>query len=159
MKRLVRTTAVLGVTVALLGSGCGGDDGGGGGGSESAFCDELLRLTDSGVLSDEETSFTDAAALEEGMTEAREALDALASDVPSEIKDDFNTVKDGLTGFIDLLEEYDFDFVALATAAQEDPELLARVEAFGSEEFTQAGENLDAYGADVCGIESDTTAG
>jgi hypothetical protein len=79
--------------------------------------------------------------------------------VPSEIADDFATVQAGLNGIIDLFEEYDYDFAALAAEAAANPEITEQLESFGGPEFEAANERLSEYGEQECGIEPDTTGG
>jgi hypothetical protein len=149
-RRVVTGTLVAG---ALLLTACGGDDGGG---SASSFCDQLEELRSSDAFA-EDPDFTDPDAMRTSFEQARDALDSIG-DVPSEIKDDFETVTSGLTSLIDLFEEYDYDLVALSEAAAADPSLTEQLENFGGPEFEAANDRLEEYSTNECGLTPDTSA-
>jgi hypothetical protein len=154
--RLVSAAVVAG---ALLLGACGGDDGGGGGSASGEdFCDDLRALSDAEVFG-EDPDFSDPDSLRPAFEEARRALDALGDDVPSEIAGEFATVQGGLTGIIDLFEEYDYDLAALAAEATTNPAITEQLESFGGAEFEAASERLSEYGEQECGIQPDTTGG
>ncbi|QGG94674.1 hypothetical protein [Actinomarinicola tropica] len=70
---------------------------------------------------------------------------------PEEIRADFALVSEGFLELIGLMAEYDYDFMALGMAAQQDPELAQRLELLESPEYQQASENVDAWIDANCG--------
>lgn len=88
---------------------------------------------------------SDADDLEAELKEMNKLLDRWADDAPSEIRDDVRTIVDTMHGFFEILEENDFDFMAMAFAAEDDPRLAA----LDSAEFTAATNRLNEY----CGYE------
>ena len=68
-------------------------------------------------------------------------LDRWANDAPSEIRSDVGIIVDTMKGFFELLEENDFDFMAVALAAEDDPRLAA----LDSTKFNAATDRLDEY--------------
>lgn len=83
--------------------------------------------------------FTDPAALEETLTYQLDAMGSI--ELPGPIADDIVTALSTTTDYLALLEAVDFD----VAAADEDATAL-----FESPEFTQAGENIDAFDAEFC---------
>lgn len=83
--------------------------------------------------------------LEDAVREMNNVLDRWADDAPSEIRSDVRIIVDAMEGFFEILEENDFDFIAMAFAAEDDP----RVAALDSAEFTAAVDRLNEY----CGYE------
>ncbi|MEP1126350.1 MAG: hypothetical protein ABJH68_20905 [Ilumatobacter sp.] len=74
------------------------------------------------------------------------AFDELIESAPDDIREDLETVRDAFSGF------EDFD------AAEADPEAVEEfLEVLGQPEVVEAGENLERYTVDVCGIESEPT--
>jgi hypothetical protein len=87
--------------------------------------------------------------------EARDALDTAVDRAPDEIRGDVETLADAFVQLDDLLSEYDYDFTQLAAQAAEDPEAFAEFEAIASDgRYTEAGERIEAYLTDVCGIDT-----
>ncbi len=68
-------------------------------------------------------------------------LDRWANDAPSEIRSDVGIIVDTMKGFFELLEENDFDFMAVALAAEDDPRLAA----LDSTKFNAAVDRLNEY--------------
>lgn len=117
----------------------GDNDNNSGDGSNSDFCsaDNLDSVFDS-------THFTNFGDLKSEFEKLDDALDALQDNAPNDIEDDVDTVVDTLRGLIELLEENDYNFVALASA-QDDPRLLA----LDSDEFNEASDRVGDY----CGFD------
>jgi hypothetical protein len=151
MRRATNIVVGLSLAGALALGACGDGGGGAAGGSQADFCAELRSLGETGSFDD--ADFEDASGMEEGMREAQAAVASLAERAPSEIRDDVNTLQKGFDDFVGLMAEYDYDIVQVMTAAQADPALADRLEAFDSAEFQQAADNLERYGEEVCGIE------
>lgn len=133
------STATL-ATIALLLTACGGSSGGGadGGGAQqgdaAGFCDQIVAL--------------EAAADQiEGDSVDDESLDALRSlrdAAPDEVRDD-------MTVIIDVFEK-------LADIDENDPDSFEEV--FGllfDPAVVEAGENLEAYGVNECGLDPEST--
>ena len=136
MKRVVTVALVAAFVVAA----CGDDSGG----SVEAFCESAQEFADT-------DDFLDAANPEDfaaGLEEAREVINALADDAPSEISDDAETVVKIFGELIDSLADIDpTDQAAVEAAfapffdADADPEFAAAVERVN--EFTLAECGID----------------
>jgi len=92
-------------------------------------------------------SLTDLDNLEADVDELNKLLDRWADDAPSEIRGDVRVIVDALHGFFEILEENDFDFIAIATSASNDPRFLA----LDSDQFQAATDRLSEY----CGYDID----
>ena len=131
------------------GGGGGSNDGGGGGsndgggGSDSNFCspsnaDAIFGAVDISASTDFEVQFT----------ELRSVLNSWKNDAPNDIEDDVDLVVNTMTRFIDLLEENDFNFLAIGGAGiQNDPRFLA----LEDPAFEAATDRVSEY----CGFEDD----
>ncbi len=102
-------------------------------GSDNEFCQKFMELD---RPENEPTN----------QKELTEAFDDLIDSAPDEIRDDLETVRDAFSE----LEDIDEDDPS-AEAAEEFLDVLAQPE------VVEAGENLEAYTVDVCGIESEPT--
>ena len=143
-------------TAAAGDSGGGNDDNDGdddrdndsnGGGGNDDFCSP--QDVDA-VFEDLDFSGLDPEALEEQFNRLDEALDHLEDRAPNEIEDDVKTVAEGMRGLIELLEENDYNFFALATAAEDDPRFLA----LDDPKFQEASDRIAEY----CGFDNDVPA-
>lgn len=143
-RRAVAAAALLFAPAALV--ACGSEKGG----ANGEYC-TLIRAYESDS-SDFGDIFSDPDAtpetLKEGIDELVAAIGKLRDAAPDELKADVDTVTGTITAVADVLEKYDYDFMALATAP-EAAELQAR---FDSAEVVEAGERLDAYTSDTCGV-------
>lgn len=143
-RRVIATAAVLLAPTVL--AACGSEKGG----ADGEYC-TLIRAyeSDSNNFGD---IFNDPAAtpesLKTGIDELLTAIEELRDAAPEELKADVDAVKGTITAVADVLEKYDYDFMALATAP-EAVELQAR---FESEEVVAAGERLDTYTTETCGV-------
>jgi hypothetical protein len=123
-RRVLGLVAVPALLVGL--AACGDDDDDSASGGD--FCDQAESLNETFEQIDDPTS-----------AEFGEALDRIrAMDPPEEIADDWNQLVQALEGF----ENIDLE--------NPDPEALA---ALDSEEMQAAGDRVDDYLADECGIE------
>lgn len=142
-----RHTAVAALLLAPLGLTACGDEKGG---ADGQYCD-LIREYEQDS-SDFGAVFSDPDAtpetLKQGVDELVSAIERLRDAAPDEISADVDTVTETIASIADVLEKYDYDFMALATAP-EAAELQAR---FDSDEVTSAGERLDAYTTATCGV-------
>ena len=130
MRRLL---LLLGVLVLGLVVACGGGDDSGG--AKDKFCspEETDAVFD-------ELDFSGASA-EIDYDAVRDALKDWEKSAPGEVKDDAKVVANGIRGLLELLEENDGNFLAMAMAAESDP----RMQALDSEEFNAASDRLDEY--------------
>jgi hypothetical protein len=168
---------VLVLTVALVAGACDGDDAGGdtttttassagdagdgngngstaattttgaqqfSGDSGSAWCDRMRAINEDDTILD----FTDTTAteVEAQLERAADLYDELERDVPREIEDDFDVVLDAFDKWFERAKELEFDYSAMV-----DDEAWAS--AFDNPAVEAAGERLDAYDLDVCGID------
>lgn len=140
--------AVLALGAGLAGCGDdGGDDGasGGGGGDKEAFC-QLAAEEDVDGLEDFDPN--EAADMEE----LNRLLDELSDRAPSEIRDDVETVAEGLREFVEVLSTIDTsDPNALAELGERAEELEGM-----QEEMEAATERVDRYLEEECGIDPES---
>jgi hypothetical protein len=123
-RRVVGLAAVPALLVGL--AACGDDDDSASGGGD--FCDQAESLNESFEQVDDTTN-----------EQFAEALDRIRSmDPPEAIADDWNRLVEGLEGLEDIDPE------------NPDPEALA---AFDSEEMQAAGDRVDEYMSEECGIQ------
>ena len=121
------------------------DDPGTGEGSSTEFCAFIADVDDSQQQLDlafDPDSFRQA--MEDTITGMERARDL----APSEIADDVDFVLDGFLGFVELLEEYEYNMLALGTEALEDPRLVV----LESPEFEAAVNRIGEF----CGLDLDT---
>ena len=123
----LRVLGVAAVPALLVGlAACGDDDDSASDGGD--FCDQAESLNETFEQIDDPTS-----------EQFTEALDRIRSmDPPEAIADDWNRLVDALEGF----EDIDLE--------NPDPEALA---AFDNEEIQAAGDRVDEYMAEECGLE------
>ncbi len=124
--------------------GSGNDFSGSGSGDLCEFAQEIEA-----AMGDEFLSSTDPDVVDEQYNELNDILGEAVDRAPDEIRPDLEIVADGLRSFIDVLAEYDYDFVALA----EDPEALEALSSLEGPEFDEASLRVEEYFTEVCGIE------
>ena len=117
------------------------DDDSSGGDSDSEWC-QLARDVQAQDDLFGDVDFTDPEAMRSAFEEATDVLEDAADAAPEEIQDDVNTSLDAFREYIDVLEEADYDFTQIDTAAFD--EIGAEAE--------EAGARIDAYNERVCGI-------
>ena len=143
-RRALAAAALLLAPAALV--ACGSEKGG----ADGEYC-TLIRAYESDsnnfgdIFSDPEAT---PETLRQGIDDLVVAIEKLRDAAPAELKSDVETVTGTITLMADVLDKYDYDFMALATAP-EAAELQAR---FESEEVVSAGERLDAYTTETCGV-------
>ncbi len=156
MKKSFTTIAIGSIAaVALLGA-CGDDkksDGGAaaGGDDVTAFCAQVQSYkTASDAL---DVSMEDPTP--ESMKAAFDTMGSMLADLeknaPSDIKADLGTMNDAIARTIAVFEQYDYDFMALATS----PEFAEISAEMDGEDMTAVQDRLDAWTLDNCGIEMD----
>lgn len=164
MKKLLLVLALA----AVLFAGCGGGDDGG-----SVDTSEDAADRSSGGSSGDDTEFsgeggddfcelakqydedfkdigesTNPEDREREFEELNDAIDKLASEAPSEIRADVNTVAEAVNQYTDLLAKYDYDFSRV-------PEEEAAEIDFASDAVEGASNRVESYFEKVCKIDSD----
>ena len=91
------------------------------------------------------------ATFETALTDNLAAIEQAASIAPSEIRGDAERYVTAYGGFIEFMEEYDWNFMAMSEASLEDPRLLA----LEDPELEAAGNRI----ADYCGIDEFVAVG
>ena len=151
----MRRHLVLVAAASALLVSCGGDDDDGGGESDGEGAGDYCEaLADFKASSDALDAFGDDSTpeqVETAFTDIDETLDPLVAAAPDEIKADAELLASSTRELVDALaaNDYDLEVFALDEGNQE---LLASLD---SEEFNAAGERLDTYGQDQCGITID----
>ena len=111
-------------------------------GSDSEFC---AFVTEVGEAQDDVEFGLDPASLRESMETSVAALEQARELAPGEIRNDVDLVATTFAGFAELLEEYGYDFLAIAQGAADDPRFLA----FEEDELVTATERIGEF----CGID------
>jgi hypothetical protein len=140
-------------------AGCGGDDdddtaASGGGGSSSSFCDRA-KTVDERFAALEDSFSGDEVPSGDVFKQAADTISDLADGAPKEIKDDLETVADGVRQIADVFDDIDLsDPQALADPdnAQALQEMGDRMEAVGTK-VEDASNRVEAYLKDECGID------
>jgi len=146
MRRASLLLVALALGVALTACGDDGDDGGGGAASGSGdkerFCELASRDDIAGLDDFDPTRDGD-------MAELDAALDDLRDAAPEEIRDDVETVADGLRELVGILSTMDTsDPDAMAELAERTDELEAL-----QERMESSVERVDRYLEEECGID------
>jgi hypothetical protein len=167
--RLTRTLLAVFAIGALFVplAACGGDDGGSplSAGTDDNSTDDSVDLPDADELEDlADLSGVDEVCLGavyaasglgalmsggEGADEAQQFFDEARSNVPDEIKDDFDVLADFYAEFAALLADFDNDFSKLMT----DPDAQEKFAELESDELEAASANLDAWFSENCDAE------
>jgi hypothetical protein len=138
------------VTVVLAGAfvvaACGDDSGG----SVEAFCESAQEFADAGDFFDTNNPEDFSAGLEE----AREVINALADDAPSEISDDAETVAEVSGELFDSLADIDPTDQAAVEAA-----FAPFFDADADPEFAAAVDNVNDFALAECGIDLEGSDG
>jgi len=149
MRRFISVFAVIALGLVIA---CGGDDdssdagssddaASGGSSSSGGSKDNFCTPEYADAIFEGFDPLSDTDDLEEAVKQMNNVLDRWADDAPSEIRADVRIIVDAMEGFFEILEENDFDFIAMAFAAEDDP----RVAALDSAEFAAATERLNEY--------------
>lgn len=168
MRSRTVVTVVLGVLVIALAAGCGskksstgtttnatagqGSGSGSGSGSKSPSfasaknCKEL-----EGLAAKVAQSFQPNASGQVDLSKEADALDALASAAPDEIKGDFKTFADAFRNFAKVFGEAKLKPGQTPTAAQI-AKLTAAEQSLNTPKLKQAMQHLSAWGSSHCGI-------
>ena len=116
------------------------------------FCDVVRDLDANDPITDAFDS-TDPAVTKAAWDDVTSSFDKLEGIAPEEISDDVRTLGEVFATMKTFFEGFDFDMTAAGPAMQQDPEMVAL---FSGEDPTvqDAGDRLDAYGVQVCGLAS-----
>ena len=167
---LVKRASYVLVVLLLVAAACGGGDAepaatstaapAGGGGTATTVAPTTTVAAPAGNPSDDFCEFIvgysedadfnpiglNPEELENLFTTNVDAINEAVQLAPSEIKTDVEMFADAYSGFVGLLAEYDFNFLALSDAALDDP----RMTALDDPELQAAGDRIEAY----CGIDN-----
>jgi hypothetical protein len=112
-------------------------------GSDSEFCSFNADINDGlGSIDMSSASPDEIAAAFELITDN---IDEAVSMAPDEISDDVAVLANGVKGFVEVLSDYDFNFLAIPDSAAEDP----RFSAVNDPAYEAAAARVDAY----CGFD------
>ena len=147
-----RSLALAGITLiagASLLVACGDGDAAM---STADYCKLILTYQEEGDAFD--TLFggdeMDPAAMKAGFEKMGGMIDDLSAKAPAEIEADVALVAKATNALIDLLEKYDYDFMAMVA----DEEASAELESLmGGADVGEASARLDEWGQTNCGIE------
>ncbi len=147
----MRRFMILITTLGLLAGACGNDGGTSlsGLGSSDDFCDSNAeieaRLDGIDFQFQDAFSSGDFSSLGAYFEEALELMRGAAIGAPSEIRGDIDTLVGGFQTFVDVLDDYDYNFLEI-------PEDEPRLAALDDPEFDAASDRVSAY----CGIDPDS---
>jgi hypothetical protein len=129
MRRTTRTLSALSLTLVLAGTACGGGDSSGSALTDEAFCAKVAAMENMDPSGDDITAVTDA-------------LEELAAAAPTkELREALETLGPVMTAMSGI-DENDPDAMNKAFEVMMDPEVIA------------AGELIEKYSSETCGIET-----
>ena len=112
-----------------------------GSGASTNFCEFVSTFSDVG----DAPASLNPADIEESFTSTAEAIEQSLDIAPSEVRDDVAMISEAYNGFVELLGEYDFDFLNMPEEATNDPRLTA----LDGDELQLAGDRIVAF----CGLD------
>lgn len=160
MKKL---TALITIVLATVTVSCGGSSTSSSeksSASQSKFCSAFTEMATAFEKLDQDESSTGSEATEDtSQDEAQEILDTLidkmVKEAPDAVKDETKIVADSLVKYSDLMNKLEFDDMGNPT----DPEVQSQLEKLSKDpDITAAGETLNAYLGDECGIDINGTS-
>lgn len=119
------------------------DDDRGSSGADSDFCSPDRA---DAIFNGLDVASLDLGNLQEQFEQMDDFLEDWADSAPGEIRDDVNTLVGGMRGLIEVLEENDYNFLAVGTNAANDPRFLA----LDDPEFQAASDRVAEY----CGFDN-----
>jgi hypothetical protein len=159
VKRILSAAAAAALGLCLL-TACGDDDGGGGGkaaGSGGDYCSDLKDAKKE-VDALKAGDFSD-------LEETTDAMHELADEAPDAIKDDWETLVDGVDKLVEALKKAGLDDDDMATLQSgQIPDgvdmaalqgLMTEIQALDTEAFTAAGDSINKHAKDECGVDLD----
>lgn len=152
MKRILSAVAAAALGLCLL-TACGDDNGGSASGGD--YCGDLkaakkdVDAIKGGDLKDIENTV--------------DTMHDLADEAPSEIKDDWKTLVEGVDKLLAAIKKAgldDKDMATLQSGQMPDgvdmtalQELMTEIQALNTDEFKKAGENINKHAKDTCGVD------
>jgi len=125
------------------------------GDSNNEFCKTARDLQNSDIGN----ALSGEGDLKTTLQTAKKALDDLKNTAPSDIKADVNTLAAAFDKLDAFYAKYDYDQQKLLAAAQKDPSVMQdATAAITDSNFEAAASRVTAYGAQVCGLQDDTTS-
>jgi len=155
VKRIFSAAAAAALGICLL-TACGSDDGDEAG-SGGDYCSDLKDAKKE-VDALKGGDFSD-------LEKTTDAMNQLADEAPDEIKDDWEILVKGVQKLVDALKKAGLDDDDMATLQTgEIPDgvdmaalqaLMAEIEDLDTEEFQEAGDNINKHAKDECGVDLD----
>jgi hypothetical protein len=154
VKRILSAAAAAALGLCLL-TACGDDDGGKAGGGSGDYCKDL-KAAKKEVDALKGGDFSD-------LQKTTDAMHKLADEAPSEIKDDWSTLVDGVDKLVDALKKAGLDDSDMATLQSgQIPDgvdmdalqgLMTEIQSLDTDEFQKAGDNINKHAKDKCGVD------
>jgi hypothetical protein len=155
VKRILSAAAAAALGICLL-TACGSDDGDKAG-SGGDYCSDLKDAKKE-VDALKGGDFSD-------LEKTTDAMNELADEAPDEIKDDWEILVKGVQKLVDALKKAgldDDDMATLQTGEIPDgvdlaalQSLMDEIKALDTEEFREAGDNINKHAKDECGVDLD----
>lgn len=123
-----------------------------GSGSESNFCGFIAQADEE--LNPDPAGF-DPDSFRELIEQTQRVLERAQELAPDEVRSDVALIAEAYEGFASLLEEYDYNIMAVSTAAADDPRLLA----LESDELAAASARIGQFCGVDLGVSPDVGAG
>jgi hypothetical protein len=154
VKRILSAAAAAALGLCLL-TACGDDSGDKAGGSSGDYCSDLKKAV------------KDVDALKGGdfsdLEKTTDAMHNLADEAPDEIKDDWETLVDGVDKLVDALKKAGLDDDDMATLQSgQIPDgvdmtalqgLMTELKELDTKEFQDAGDAINKHAKDECGVD------
>ena len=132
--------------------GCGDDAKSGT--STTAYCGKIAAYkAKSDELDAVFTGTPDADAVKTAFTTMQSMVHDLNNNAPTEIKGDVATMSGAIDNVVKIFSQYDWDFVALASA----PEFATLQTDLAGADMTAASDRLEKYSSETCGIATETS--
>ena len=154
MKRILSAAAAAALGLCLL-TACGDDGGDKASGGSGDYCKDL-KAAKKEVDALKGGDFSD-------LEKTTDAMHELADEAPSEIKDDWETLVDGVDKLVAALKSAGLDDDDMATLQSgQIPDgvdmealqgLMDEIQALDTEEFQAAGDNINKHAKDECGVD------
>jgi hypothetical protein len=154
VKRILSAVAAAALGLCLL-TACGGDDNGKAGGGSGDYCADL-KTAKKQVDALKGGDFSD-------LQKTTDAMHKLAGEAPSEIKDDWKVLVDGVDKLVAALKKAGLDDADMATLQSGQipdgvdmdalNDLMTEIQALDTDEFQKAGDNINKHAKDKCGVD------
>jgi hypothetical protein len=154
VKRILSAAAAAALGLCLL-TACGDDGGDKASGSGGDYCSDLKDAKKE-VDALKDGDFSD-------LEKTTDAMHKLADEAPDEIKGDWEILVEGVDKLVDALKKAgldDDDMAALQSGQIPDgvdmtalQSLMTELQALDTEEFQEAGDNINKHAKDECGVD------